>query len=88
MPGLTDAPAPCLVLMGETRGIERDARTYFAHHDDNARVTTLAALVIGSPVSRVIGNFFIGLSKPKFPTRLFNDVEEAETWLKGPSDGD
>ncbi len=28
-----------------------------------------ALLLIGSPVSRVIGNFFMGLNKPIYPTK-------------------
>lgn len=39
------------------------------------------AIVLESPLSRVIGNFFITLSKPRYPTKLFTSIEAAEQWL-------
>ncbi len=42
--------------------------------------------VISSPVSRVIGNFFMGLNKPISPTRLFTDPHKAIQWLHTFSD--
>ena len=41
-----------------------------------------AALVVPSPLSRAIGSFFIGLSKPAIPTRLFKSTSEALAWLR------
>ncbi len=41
-----------------------------------------ALLLIGSPVSRVIGNFFMGLNKPIYPTKLFTDPQKAIRWLQ------
>jgi hypothetical protein len=41
------------------------------------------ALLVGSPMSRAIGNFFIGLNKPLIPTRLFVSEPEALAWLRG-----
>ena len=35
-----------------------------------------------SPLTRAIGNFFLGLNKPLMPTRLFTSEEEALAWLK------
>jgi hypothetical protein len=29
-----------------------------------------------------MGNFFLGLNKPHFPTKLFTSEEKAEVWLK------
>jgi hypothetical protein len=41
------------------------------------------ALLAASGVSKVIGSFFLGLSRPSFPTRLFVSEAEALEWLKG-----
>ena len=41
-----------------------------------------AALVVPSPLSRAIGSFFIGLSKPAILTRLFKSVDDALSWLR------
>lgn len=40
------------------------------------------ALLIGSPVSRMIGNFFLGINRLRVPVRLFSDEAEALEWLK------
>jgi hypothetical protein len=47
------------------------------------RLTIALALLAGSGVSKVIGNFFLGLNRPRFPTRLFTSESEAIEWLKG-----
>ena len=46
------------------------------------RVSAAVALLIGSPMSRVIGNFYLGFNRPQTPTRLFTDTDEAEAWLR------
>ena len=40
------------------------------------------AVLVGHPVSRVLGNFFLGISRPAYPTRLFTDPAAAIGWLK------
>ncbi len=37
----------------------------------------------GAPLSRAIGNIFMGLNKPDFPLRLFTSDAEALAWLTG-----
>jgi hypothetical protein len=71
-----------LVDTRPARGIEREARTHFS--DPEVRKYTVAqALLIDSGPSRVMGNFFLGLNKPPFPTKLFTSEEKAEAWLRG-----
>jgi hypothetical protein len=41
-----------------------------------------AALVVNNPLSRALGSFFIGLSKPKIPMRLFDTVETGIEWIR------
>ncbi len=41
-----------------------------------------AALIVTNPISRAIGSFFLGLSKPKFPTKLFDNYENAVAWIR------
>jgi hypothetical protein len=59
-----------------------EARAFLAA-PEGILVTPGLALVIASPVSRMIGNFFLGLNRPICPTRLFTDFEPAEAWLDG-----
>ena len=74
-----------LVDMTEITKISKDARDYFANKR-TASIQRAAALVIGSPVSRVIGNFCMGLNKSISPTRLFTDPHKAIQWLHTFSD--
>jgi hypothetical protein len=73
---------PTLVLMQDLARIDREARTFFAS-DAYLRLTAQTALVVSSPVSRVIGNFLIGINRLKFPCRVFDDQERAVAWLSG-----
>jgi len=72
---------PVLIDMRAMMEIEREARTYYAS-GGGAPVATAVALLIGSPVSRVIANFMISLNRPRVLIRLFTSEEEAVAWLR------
>ena len=40
-----------------------------------------AALIVSNPLARAIGSFFLGLTRPAVPTRLFQSVEDAAEWV-------
>lgn len=40
------------------------------------------AMVVANPLSRAIGSFFMGLSKPQFPMKMVDSVETGIQWLK------
>ena len=70
-----------LVDARPARGITREAREYYA--DPAVLQHTIAqAILIDSGISRVVGNFFIGLNRTPFPTQLFTDREAAIAWLR------
>jgi hypothetical protein len=71
---------PVLVDMSALAGESRAARLYFVSDEAVARYAAVAILV-ASPVSRVIGTFFLRLSAHKVPTRLFTSEAEASAWL-------
>jgi len=74
-----------LPLLVDTKSIEsfaREARQYFASDEISADATA-AAILVGTPVSQVLGNFYLGLTNPRLPSRLFTSEDEALTWLKG-----
>jgi hypothetical protein len=75
-------PRPALVDMSDLKSMTREARLYFAG-PETAKVESAAALVIKSPLTKAIGNFFMGLNKPIIPTRLFTTETEAVAWLRG-----
>ena len=85
--GATDAMAqltggrqsPLLVDARDVGPQDRSARNEFARRGD---LVSAVALIVGTPLSRMLGNFFLGVSKPMAPTRLFDDEAAALTWLR------
>ncbi len=71
---------PVLVDAREVKSQSRDARAYFAS-EEAARVCVAVAILIGSPVSRVLGDFFLRHTTQLVPTRLFTQDEAAVDWL-------
>ncbi len=60
--------------------ISREAREYYAG-PTNAKIVRATAMLIGSPVGRIIGNFILRVNRPPFPFRLFSDDESADAWF-------
>jgi hypothetical protein len=79
---ITGGPRPMLVDIREIKSQSRDARVYYAR-PQTARIVGAYAILVGSPISRVIGNFVLGFNKMNVPTRLFTSEAEALAWLKG-----
>ena len=72
---------PVLVDMTHLRSMDRDARLHVAG-PATAKVEIAAALLVGSPLAKAVGNFFMGINKPLIPTRLFTSQEDAIAWLR------
>jgi len=64
------------------KSITRKGRQYLIG-EETVKLTKACALIIESPVSRIIGNFMLGLNKPDYPVKLFTIEDEAIIWLKG-----
>lgn len=75
-------PRPLLVDIRSMKSQTRECRAAFAS-EESERVTRALALLIGSPVSRVFGNFYFALNSQRFPTRLFTEEQAALEWLAG-----
>ncbi len=72
---------PFLVDMRKAKFIKREARTYIAS-EEAANQISAAAVVTGSPISRVLGIFFLGPNRPHYPVKLFISEKKAIEWLK------
>ena len=72
---------PILVDLKNVKSFGREARRYLSG-DDAENVACACALVASSPVGRILGNFYLGISNPTLPTRLFTSEDEALEWLK------
>ena len=67
--------------------ISRDARRLFASDEvSNTYGVRALALILGSPVSTFIGNFWQAINRPPHPTRLFTDEAKAVEWLESIAD--
>ena len=77
-----DKRRPLFVDTRTMKSLAREARKYYAG-DEAAKVASAVAIIVGTPVSRVLGNFYLGLSNPHLPSRLFSSDDEALEWLKG-----
>lgn len=73
---------PLLVNMVAQKSITKEAREYYSG-DDVANYSEATALIVGSPVSRVLGEVFIRLKKTNLPVKLFTSELDAIEWLKG-----
>ncbi|MFP4312502.1 MAG: STAS/SEC14 domain-containing protein [Nitriliruptoraceae bacterium] len=71
-------PYPLLVDMRRVRRIDHEARRVFGTNT----VLRRQALLIETPVSRVLANFFISVTGTAFPTRSFDDEAKAIDWLQ------
>lgn len=71
-------PTPLLVDLHDAGPQDRAARTEFVRRND---LVSAVGLIVGTPLSRMMGNFYIAVSKPHAPTRLFDDEASAVAWL-------
>ena len=52
-----------------------------AHDAGRGDLVSAVGVIVATPLSRLTGNFFIVVSKPMPPTRLFDDESSAIAWL-------
>jgi len=70
-----------LIDARKVKSAVREARK-FGVRDETETTRVATAILVDSPISRVIGNFFINIDKPPYPTRLFTTETKAIDWLK------
>ena len=75
------APIP---LVSDMRGIANASREYRERlAGERARGLICAtALIVGSPVSKVIAAFFLRLNAPVYPTRIHTSEAAASQWAR------
>jgi len=72
---------PLLIDARQIKSISKEARDNFSIRNRSTNINSFA-VIIESPLSRIIGNFFMGLNKPSVPAKLFNNEQDAIIWLK------
>ena len=73
---------PVLADMGRIKSMPRESRAYLS--GEEAKKTAIAlALVTETPISKIVGNFLLGLNKPSYPIKMFTTLQDAQQWLNG-----
>jgi hypothetical protein len=70
--------SPLFVDARDAGQMDRPSRAEFARRGD---IVSAVGLTTGTALSRMMANFFIGVSKPIVPTRLFETEQAAVAWL-------
>ena len=70
--------SPLLVDLHDSGQLARAARIEFTSRAD---LVSAVALIVGTPLNRIVGNFFLGVNRPRYPVRLFDTEESALVWL-------
>jgi hypothetical protein len=63
------------------KSVTREARQYFRQETD--KLVKASAILVDSSVSMALGNFYMAVNRPSYPTRLFTSEPDAIEWLKG-----
>ncbi|HXU72617.1 MAG TPA: hypothetical protein VN947_25015 [Polyangia bacterium] len=74
---------PCAVIVHLASLTSQDAEARRVYAAAMVPASFFAAsLVVTSPISRAIGSFFLGLSRPAVPTRMWPDFAKAIAWAE------
>lgn len=72
------------LVIADITGIKSFNKGFRDYYDDK-RLSSLAeavATIVGSPLSKTLGNLYLKLNKPIFPIQLFTHESEAINWLQ------
>jgi hypothetical protein len=72
---------PIIVNISNVKTVSKESRDIYAS-GKTAEVLSAAALIVSNPVSRIMGNFYMGINKTMMPVRMFATTEDAKKWLK------
>lgn len=74
-----------LLVLSDIRGLRSSTSESraLATTPEATSLHAAAAVIVGSSLTRMMGNLFMRMNKPAYPTRLFSDVAPAVAWLEG-----
>lgn len=72
-------PYPCLFDITRVKQSTKEARDYLANEGNE--LVSASAILVSSPVLRMMANFYIMVNKPIYPTRMFTNRDSAIEWL-------
>jgi len=77
---LVNKPCCVIVVIDSLTSQDSEARRIYAAGMQPSMFYAVA-LIVTNPLARAIGSFFLGLTRPPVPTRLFESVEDAAAWV-------
>ena len=72
---------PIIVDISNIKSVSKESRDIYSS-EEMGDIISAAALIVSNPVSRILGNFYMGISKTKMPVRMFATSKDAKNWLK------
>jgi hypothetical protein len=75
-------PRPAVIEIAGARGLSRGAREAYVGPGAGEIFSAAAVVFASSAIARALGNFIMAVSRPAFPMRLFEHVEDAEAWIR------
>ena len=75
----TERPIPTIIDITQIDKITKEARSLSPSLTDGM---SAIAIIIGSGLSKVIGNYAIMINRPKIPTKLFTSITDARLWVR------
>lgn len=82
-----DDPPIVAIFFDRMASQDRAARKTYSS-DPTLQWSLGFALIGGSMLGRAMGSFFLGLSRPQAPTRMFADLATARPWIRARQTGD
>jgi hypothetical protein len=73
-------PCGSVVILANVLSQDVEARRVYQEWDTS--LFFAGGLVVENALSRALGSFFIGLSRPNVPTQLFDTIDNAIEWLR------
>jgi hypothetical protein len=76
-----DGPFPSIIINMGVFSIDKKGRDYLAS-TEGIRGLNASAVVLDSPFGSLLGNFFIRVTKPKLPVKVFRTKAGALNWVE------
>ena len=77
---IEDQSYPMLIRSQGIVSIDKSARDYFSS-DKGVEKILAGAFILPSVFNKFLINFYLAITKPKVPNRVFTDEQEALKWL-------
>jgi hypothetical protein len=71
---------PAIIFNQGVISMDKPARDFLASAEGTKGLTA-AALILDSPFSSFLGNFYLSVNKPPMPVRIFTNDQAAVKWI-------